>query len=188
MERILQKPVKQQQKCVNIPIVEDFRSLMMSTRNEELAELRDKKERSCNIIIHGKEESTGQQSDVLFVNKMMEQISTDITPKSVTRIERSELNKKKPIKVVFQNERDKEKVMNNLCNLKGNTEYIGISIRDDYTVSERKIIKEFVSKARDKNSLEPENSNFIWKIRGTPKNGLLLKRFMKVKPQHVVQN
>jgi len=38
-------------------IVEDFRSLMMSTRNEELAEEKDKKGRVCNIIIHGKGES-----------------------------------------------------------------------------------------------------------------------------------
>ena len=36
-----------------VPNTQSFRSFMMATRNEELAEERDKKERMCNIIIHG---------------------------------------------------------------------------------------------------------------------------------------
>ena len=38
--------------------VQSFRSIMMNARNEDLAEKRDKKMRSTNIIIHGQKEST----------------------------------------------------------------------------------------------------------------------------------
>ena len=78
-------------------------------------------------------------------------------------------------------------VMSNLRNLKGNDEFTGISITDDYTISERQMLKEFANKAKEKNSLEPENSNFVWRVRGTPKNGLVIKRFTKVKPQQQQQ-
>ena len=56
-------------------------------------------------------------------------------------------NKMKPIKVALHNEQDKEKILNKLQNLKVNTEYKGISITQDYTVSERQMIKEFANKA-----------------------------------------
>ena len=51
-----------------IPSAQNFRSLMMSTRNEELAEEKDKKERMCNIIIHGKGENKEQTEDSEFIN------------------------------------------------------------------------------------------------------------------------
>ena len=57
------------------PIAENFRSIMMSTRNEELAEQKDKKERACNIIIHGREENNEQRNDTLFVNSFLELVS-----------------------------------------------------------------------------------------------------------------
>ena len=71
--------------------------------------------------------------------------------------------------------------MSNLRNLKDKKMYNGISITDDYTVTERKMIKEYTIKAKEKNSIEGENSDFVWKVRGTPKNGLVVKRFKKVK-------
>ena len=41
----------------------------------------------------------------------------------ISRIGRSEGNNKKPRKFVLHNEQDKEKILNNLWNLKDNTEY-----------------------------------------------------------------
>ena len=43
----------------------------MTTRNEELAEQKEKKERSCNIIINGTEENKEQSDDALFVKNMI---------------------------------------------------------------------------------------------------------------------
>lgn len=157
---------------------EDFRSIMMSTRNEELAEEREKKERCCNIIIHGIEES---KDDEVFVKHLLQKVDEYAIPKNITRIGRSE-NKRKPMKVVMRNEADKNSIMNNLRRLKGIVEYRGISITEDYTLSERNMIREYAEKAKERNQLEPEESQYIWRLRGTPKNGLVLKRFMKVRP------
>ena len=46
-----------------------------------------------------------------------------------------------------------------------------ISVRDDYTIEERELIKTFVEEAKRKN--ESQNTT-AWKVRGTPKNGLRL--------------
>lgn len=100
----------------------------------------------------------------------MQQACSNVTLKLKSRIGLSEENKK-PIKVVLHNEQDLEKILNNLQNLQDNTEYKGISITEDYIVSERQMIKEFANKAKEKNSLELENSNFVWKVRGAPKDG-----------------
>ena len=72
--------------------------------------------------------------------------------------------------------------MNNLRNLKGNAMYTGISMTDDYTMSERTMIKEYANRAKEENTNEPENSKYVWRVRGTPKNGLTIKKLMKVKP------
>ena len=47
------------------PAVSNFRSIMMSTKNEELAEQRDQEIRSCNIIIHGKLEGGETTTQIL---------------------------------------------------------------------------------------------------------------------------
>lgn len=169
---------KQQMK----PMIENFRTIMMATKNEELAEIRDKKERSRNLIIHGKEESEDNQVDTLFVQNLIQAIGSNYVPKSIMRIGRTE-NKKRPIKVVFQSNEERDNLLNNLRNLKGNNDFKGISITEDYTLAEREIIKEYNRDAKEKNAAEPENSNYIWRVRGTPKNGLIIKRFTKVKPQ-----
>ena len=48
------------------PPTMNFWSTTMTTRNEELAEQWEKKERSCNIIIHGREE-TKEQSETPYL-------------------------------------------------------------------------------------------------------------------------
>ena len=53
----------------------------------------------------------------------------------------------RPIKLVFNNEGDQEKVFHNLRNLKGKNYYQGVSIKEDYTYNERSLIKKFVEQA-----------------------------------------
>ena len=47
--------------------------------------------------------------------------------------------------------------MSNLRNLKGKMLYKGMSITNDYPMSERQMIKEFAIKADEKNASEEEN-------------------------------
>ena len=78
-----------------------------------------------------------------------------------------------------------QKILRNLRNLKGNLEYIGVSIKEDYTFNERQYIRNFVEKAKAMNALEETKmSDTVWRVRGTPKNGLTLKRFTKKKEVH----
>ena len=69
--------------------------------------------------------------------------------------------------------------MMKLRNLKDKAEYKGVSITEDYTVTERKLIQDWRNKAKTKNAEEGPDSNYVWRVRGTPKNGLELKRFPK---------
>ena len=87
----------------------------------------------------------------------------------------------------MKSEADKNKIMDNLKCLKDQETFIGLSVTDDYTISERDLIKEWTEKAKVNNVNESPNSNYTWKVRGNPKNGLRLKKFLKrqhVAPQH----
>ena len=72
--------------------------------------------------------------------------------------------------------------------MKGNELYKGISVTDDYTINEREMIREFVKKAKKENEKEDKDkeSNYIWRVRGCPKNGLTIKRLTKF-PQKTTQ-
>jgi len=155
-----------------------FRAIMMATKNEELAEEAEKKRRECNLIIHGKEENG--DDDKLFVQNLNKQISVgSVKINQVVRVGEIKANKIRPIKVVLSSLDEKNKVLYSMKNLKGNELYKGISVTDDYTVNEREIIREFVKKAKEENEKEDKDSNYIWRVRGCPKNGLTIKRLTK---------
>ena len=72
--------------------------------------------------------------------------------------------------MTLKNSEDKEKIMSSLNKLKNANETLrSISVRDDYTIEERQLIKTMTEEAKRKN--ESENVTH-WKVRGTPKNGL----------------
>ena len=155
-----------------------FRAIMMATKNEELAEEAEKKRRECNLIIHGKEENG--DDDKLFVQNLNKQISVgSVKINQVVRVGEIKANKIRPIKVVLSSLDEKNKVLYSMKNLKGNELYKGISVTDDYTVNEREIIREFVKKAKEENEKEDKDSNYIWRVRGCPKDGLTIKRLTK---------
>ena len=83
--------------------------------------------------------------------------------------------------LMLNSESDKDKILANLTNLKNQIEYKGVSVTEDYTLTERKLLQDWREKAKVKNNEEYSNSNYIWRVRGTPKNGLELKRFLKQK-------
>ena len=66
--------------------------------------------------------------------------------------------------------------MGTLRNLKGIDKYKKVSITNDYTLTERKVIKEWTQKAKQQNEKEPTGSIIIWRVRGTP-DRIYLKKF-----------
>ena len=162
-----------------------FRAIMMATKNEELAEEAEKKRRECNLIIHGKEENG--DDDKLFVQNPNNQISLgSVKINQIMRVGEIKANKIRPLKVVLSSPDEKNKVLYSMKNLKGNELYKGISVTDDYTINEREMIREFVKKAKKENEKEDKESNYIWRVRGCPKNGLTIKRLTKF-PQKTTQ-
>ena len=161
----------------------NFRNIVVAAKNEELIEEKDKRLRENNIVIHGKRESeNNEDSDKQFVNDMIKDISVGaITAKSIIRIGKTENEKTRPIKVIFNNKEEKSKVMSNLRHLKGKEGYNKISITDDYTMSERKMVKDYVDMAKQKNRELGNDAKTIILVRGTPKNGLYLKEVIKEK-------
>ena len=160
-----------------------FRAIMMSTKNEELTEKNEKKRRTCNLIVHGKTESDST-TDADFTKALLKDIEVGaVKAKEVERVGREAEDKIRPIKIVFASEEEKEKVLSNLSNLKGKQLYKGISIKEDHTPNERQLIREFSKQAREENSKLPEDSNYIIRVRGSPKNGLFLKKVKKIIPE-----
>ena len=83
----------------------------------------------------------------------MTDLKIDDKTKNVIRIGKLQ-EKNRPIKITLRNLEDKEKVMTNLKNPKGIDKYKGISITNDYTLTQRKIIKEWIQKAKESNEKE----------------------------------
>ena len=165
------------------PTNTNFRNIVVAAKNEELIEEKDEHMRENNIIIHGKCESeNNEDNDKQFVNDMIKDISVGaITAKSIIRIGKTEKEKNRPIKVVFNNKEEKSKVMSNLRYMKGKEVYNKISITDDYTMSERQMVKDYIEMAKQKNRELGNEAKTIILVRGSPKNGLYLKEVMKVK-------
>ena len=167
--------------------VPDFRTVMRQERNEVLAEEAEQKQRAINFIIHGVVEADGdeaavKQHDTATVAVLMSDLGVDTGYKSLHRLGTRNENAaqhKRPIKVVMNREEDKDLVMASLKKLKDKEIYRGISITYDHTRKERETITEFVNKAKEANANEPADSIWEWKARGTPKNGMQLKKFRK---------
>ena len=166
----------------NVP---DLREIMRHEHNEQLAEDAEKKRRACNLVIHGFAESTSDDTeerkkfDDELVKSFIRDIGTEVAHKSVFRLGKRDTDKVRPLKISMNNEMDKETIMSNLKNLKDQEKYARVSVTDDHTINERKLIKDMIDQVEKANAKEPVDSKFIWKLRGSPKNGLSLKKFRK---------
>jgi len=141
------------------------------------------------LIIHGTKsdptnnKKVAKSTDEGFVSHLFGAIGVSPDIRSVVRLGKAEIGKVRPIKVVLKSERDKDNIVANLRNLKNHDRYSRISITDDYTIAERQQIKALAERVKELNQNEVADSKYIWKLRGTPKNGLRIKKFMKEKPQ-----
>ena len=165
------------------PVNTDLRNIIIAAKNEERVEERNKKLRENNIVVHGRDDKeNNEENDKTFINDMLKEISVGaITATSIKRIGKNESGKSRPFKVTFKSIDEKNKVMSNLKYLKGKDTYNKISVTDDLTLSERKMIKDYVEKAKQQNKELGADAKTIVVVRGSPKNGLYLKEVMKEK-------
>ena len=158
---------------------ENLKSAVKEQKEEDRKEERDIESRKRNIIIHGIMESTTdtkekeQQSDKLEIEELLNDIDIrDIKPvHHRIGVRHQDQFRYRPIKVTLQNVNEKERIMSNLYKLKkfGNR---GISITEDFTITERKKIKEKCEEAKKKNS--ECDGEFVWRVRGSPRTFLRL--------------
>ena len=105
---------------------------MMSARNEELAEKRDKKVRCTNIIIHGLKESS-REEDQKFVEGLLMKLEMERTNvKAVQRIGKPDTNG--PVKVELPTKQEKVTLLQNLRKLKDNERHKGRHHRGLYLI------------------------------------------------------
>ena len=148
------------------------------TKNDDLVQQREREKRAKNLIVYNiSEECEGELKthDEEFVASFLETIGVATQPKQITRLGDDPNNKKmRPVKLVMENEEQKNAIMSRLVNLRTAEEiYRQLSVRDDYTIEERELIRSYAAQAKKQN--ERDNTT-EWKVRGTPKNGLVVRR------------
>lgn len=153
--------------------ISSMKQILRSEKVEEQMEEQRKQSREANIIIHGVEEN-GNRDENDFVNELLNDVKINTEPTYVSRIGK-ESNRTRPIKVVFNGGHVKYKFMRNLRELKQYDKYANMSITDDLTIMERDQVKEWRSKANERNRAMPQ-SDYKWRVRGSPQGGLYLKK------------
>ena len=102
-------------------------------------------------------------------------IGIEAKPASTARLGNSSPNKTKPLKLKMNNENE-EDIMGRLPNLKNAEDRLRrVSVTEDYTIEERKVVNKWIEKAKEKN--RSKTLNVVWKLRCTPKNGIEIKQF-----------
>ena len=160
-----------------------FRTIMAETKNEEILFENDRQRREANIIVHGVKErskcteSLMKEHDKTYINELFAILGVKTDVKSIVRLGKFDPDGKcRPIKVIMNSVDDKHLVMSRLPNLKSAEEqFKKISVKDDYTPSERDLIKYKYQQAQEMNV---RDNTTEWKVRGSPKNGL---RIVKIK-------
>ena len=152
----------------------------LNNKNQEMVHQRERERRSANLIIYGiKEESNDDQpeQDKAFISSLLEKIGVAQRPKQIFRLGKRGDDKTRPVKITMENEGEKDTIMARLGNLKNAEDaFRKVSIREDYTLEEREMVREMVKRAEAKNDAENTNE---WKVRGTPKTGLKVVRITR---------
>ena len=160
----------------------EVRRVIQETKNDEKVEKLEHDKRSQNFIIHGAEEigdtiNEIECNDEEYVNDILKRLRVRAAPESVIRLGKPNDTKKRVLKISMESKKAKDDVMANLRRLKGSEEDFGkISVTDDYTASEREMIKDFSDRAKEQSKKDPTRE---FKIRGDPKNGLRIIAYKK---------
>ena len=161
-------------------VTDSLTTAFRNRKNQEIVNEAEREKRSANLIIYGVTEPSAEdqkEHDQSFVASLLEKIGVAQRPKQILRLGQRDDNKTRPVKLVMENETEKDTIMARLSNLKNAEDtFRKVSIREDYTREERELVREWVKKAAEKNDAENTKE---WKVRGTPKTGLRLVRIPK---------
>jgi len=158
----------------------EIRKIVTEQNDKDNHEKTDIESRKRNIIIHGmrediKTEERTHQEDEEDIQSLLKDIDVALPPLTHHRIGIPKKDKHRPIKVSFQKESDKVWVMKNLYKLKDVPYIPRFSITEDFTSRERKKIKELHEEAKQRNSLNTDQT-FVWRVRGNPRTSLRLAK------------
>ena len=134
----------------------DFRAIMEEAKNAEIVEEKENKLSSKNLNIHGVEESSidnkddAIKSDDIYINNFIAALKVTSAVKSASRIRLPAQDKNRTIKVAMNTEKERNRILSNLRNLKDVPEYKTISVTEDYTINERRMMKVWSDKAKEK--------------------------------------
>ena len=155
---------------------------MQDAKNDDKVEETEQAKRANNLIIHGAEE-IGEDSETIkkldseYIDDILKHLGVTKKPESVIRIGNPNKSSSRPIKVTLKTKADKQAIMSRLNRLKNTEDDFGkISITEDYTQTEREMIKTWNTKAREKSA---GDDTYVYKVRGNPKNGLSLIRLKR---------
>ncbi len=142
----------------------------INTQNQNL---RNNGQREKNIIIHGVNEGGTAGHDATYLNQLFDILQVKhIIPAASHRLGKKNEKKARPIKITMKCIADKDELMSKLGNLKNaNNKFKKINVTDDYTIKERNEIRQWVEKSKEMNN-DMQESDFVWKVRGTPKIGM----------------
>ena len=163
-------------------VPEEVRKVINETKNNERVEESEIEKRVKNLIIHGAEEygrnmKEIQEADNDYVMDILDHLGTSQKPVKILRLGKQNERKMRPIKLIMSSKEAKDNVMQNLRKLRDTEDYFGkISVTEDYTQTEREMIREWNAKAKSKSE---NDADYNYKVRGNPKNGLSLKRYAK---------
>ena len=143
--------------------------------------MKEREAREQNVIIHGLPEEAnsleGRVADNQSIKDSLTAIGVSSEPRSISRIGERNDAICRPIKLIMAINNEKDLVISSLSKLKeAPDKFKRTSVTDDYTAKEREEIRKMVVEAKSKTALEGEGK-FVFKVRGTPKDGLVIRRF-----------
>ena len=141
----------------------EMKEVIRAELEERDYQVREKKRRAANVVIHGLSEGKLIDNDRVQVEKIFKAVNLELIPKSFTRLgTATKCTKSRPLKLVMSSVNDKTLLMKNLTKLKNAEEELRkISITHDLTIAERKRSAAMVKNARAKKAINriPGRSN-----------------------------
>ena len=113
-------------------------------------------------------------SDQTIIEEIFDTVGLPLTTSAIDRLGSKSSERTRPIRLSMKTQTAKSNFMASLGKLKyGRDAFKRISITDDYTQDERNEIRRWVGEAKERTKHESE---YVWKVRGSPKNNLRLIR------------
>ena len=162
---------------------------MQDAKNNERVIETERVKREKNIILHGITEFDGTFEEIKeqehdYVKSLLDIIGVKSKPEYIGRIGKKLNERTRPIKLAMKTSQEKDEIMSRLVNLKNaEDKYRKINIKDDYTLQERLLVKQYLKEADEKNKAGNTDK---WKVCGNPKNGLRVVEITKTTPKNQV--